>query len=266
MRSAAALRWMVGAVLLSIVIAALAYFTIISPALDATEEARERAESEQSRIDQLEIQLVGLKADFERIDEFKAELAALEVQLPPEVLLNELTRQVDGHALQAGVGIVGVSTSTPYQVLPPMRPAQPVEPTTPDDADPDGDSDESDSSAPPPPPEPAGPVLPEGFFAVPVQLTTVGTYADTLDFIDRLQQQNDRLLFVSAVQAGVLDQGGAEGGRPATEAGDLETQISFIGYVLLDPDSAFEIPEGDDGEPSPEPLPSDNGNPFAPLN
>src|SRR5690606_41229596 len=98
MRNPAALRWMVGAILVSLVIGALAFFVIISPTLDATAEARERAESEQARIDQLEIQLAGLKADFARIDAFLAEPAEIRVGIAREVLLNELTPPAAPHA------------------------------------------------------------------------------------------------------------------------------------------------------------------------
>src|SRR5690606_30388707 len=160
MRNPAALRWMVGAILVSLVIGALAFFVIISPTLDATTEARERAESEQARIDQLEIQLAGLRADFARLDEFKAELAEYQVELPTEVLLNELTRQLDGHAAQSDVVLVGMTTSTPYQVLPPRAMVEPPPPPPADDAEGE-DSDDDANAAPAPPPEPAGPILPD---------------------------------------------------------------------------------------------------------
>ena len=258
MRNPAALRWMVGAILVSLVIGALAFFVIISPTLDATAEARERAESEQARIDQLEIQLAGLKADFARIDEFRAELAEIRVGMPSEVLLNELTRQVDSHATQTEVVIADVSFSTPFEVLAPRSAAPP--PPAPEEGE---SEDEDGGDAAPATPEPTGPTLPEGFYAVPVQLLTVGTYEDTLDFIDRLQFGNERFLFVNGLQTSVLEQSGAEGGRPAVEDGDLETTISFVAWVLLNTDG--EIVDPEDADVVVPELPSGNGNPFAPL-
>lgn len=151
MRNPAALRWMVGAILVSLVIGALAFFVIISPTLDATAEARERAESEQARIDQLEIQLAGLKADFARIDEFRAELAEIRVGMPSEVLLNELTRQVDSHATQTEVVIADVSVSTPFEVLAPRSAAPP--PPAPEEGE---SEDEDGGDAAPATPEPTG--------------------------------------------------------------------------------------------------------------
>ena len=251
---------MVGAVLVSLLIGALAYFLIISPTLEATSEARERAESEQARIDQLEIQLAGLKADFARIDEFRAELAEIRVGMPSEVLLNELTRQVDGHATQAEIVIADMSVSTPFEVFAPQSATPP--PPPPAEGEGGAEGADADGTAQPAVPEPSGPSLPDGFYAVPVQLLTVGSYEDTLDFLDRLQFGNERYLFVSGLQTSVLEQSGAGGGRPAVEDGDLETTISFVAWVLLNEGEVVD-PEGEDVV-VPE-LPSSDGNPFAPL-
>ena len=261
MRSAAAVRWFVGAALLSFVLAALAYFLVISPVLDETTEARERAESEQARIDQLEDQLADLRADFARLDEFKAELADLQVQLPPQVLLNELTRQIDAHALQADVGIVDITASTPFEVLAPVVAAPPPPPELEgEDGEEAGES--SADGAASEQPVPSGPTMPEGFYAVEMQVTTVGSYADTMTFLDRLQLENERLLFVNGLSSTVLEQEGAQGGRPATEDGFLESVIRFVGYVLVDSSGQVVVPEETDVT---VPLPSYSGNPFEPL-
>ncbi len=256
MRNPAALRWMGAAVFVSIVIAAIAYFLMISPTMDATAEARERAEQEQARIDQLEIQLAGLRADFAKLDEYKAELAELQVQLPTELLLNELTRQIDGIAVQTDVFVVGMAPGFPYEVFAPTV-TQPA-PAPDDDADADEATDDETSA----PPAPTGPTLPAGFYAVPVAITLLAEYEPTLEFLETLQLDNPRLVLVNAVSTTVQDEQGAQGGRPATTPEFLETQVGFLAYVLLDSEGAVVPPV--EGAELP-PLPSGSGNPFAPL-
>lgn len=262
MRSAAAMRWLGGAIFLSFVIAAVAWFVLISPLRDATDEARERVESEQARIDQLEIQLAGLRADFAKLDEFKAELEQIRVHVPTDVLLNELTRQIDGLATQAEVFVLGLAPGIPYAVESPVVAAPPPPPA-------DGDADEEDAgdAAEEPStdtaPVPTGPQLPAGFYAVPFQMVLLAPYEETLEFVENLQRDNPRLVLVNSMTATAQDEQGAQAGRPDTAPGDLETTLGFIAWVLLDAEGNVVIPE--DGEVPAVDLPSGNGNPFAPL-
>src|SRR5690606_1773591 len=102
MRNPAAFRWTIATVFLAVILAAATYMLLIMPTMDATAEARELAEEEQFRIDQLEIQLAGLQADAKNLEQFRAELAELQVQLPTSLLLPELSRHHDGTADDSG--------------------------------------------------------------------------------------------------------------------------------------------------------------------
>lgn len=261
MRSAAGMRWIGGAVFLSVVIAAIAWFLLISPVQDATSDARERAESEQVRIDQLEIQLAGLRADFARLDEFKAELEEIQSQIPTEVLLNELVRQIDGVATQTEVFVLGVEPGLPYEVETASAPAPP--PSDDLESEDETSDDAAAEGSPAPAAQPTGPVLPAGFYAVPVQVTLLAAYDETIEFVENLQRENPRIVLVRSMTAVVQDEQGAQAGRPDTEAGDLETMLGLLVWVLVDEDGNVEIPP--DGEQSLPELPAGNGNPFAPL-
>lgn len=256
MRSAATTRWTVGAVVVALAVMALGWLLLISPLRDAEAEAREQIESEQARIDQLEIQLAGLRADYERLPELKAELEDLRVQLPTGVLIEDLTRQLDAIADDNDVFVLGITPSTPYAVVAPTAPA-PAQAETADS----GTSEEGEAT--PAPAEPEQVQLPSGFYAVPVQVALLGSYADTISFVEELQLENPRLVLVNSFTATVQDENGAGGGRPATEKGDLETTLGLIAWVLVQDGQVSVVDEGEE-VPAVE-LPSGNGNPFAPL-
>jgi len=264
MRNPAAFRWTIGTVFLAIILAAATYMLILMPTMDATAEAREFAEAEQVRIDQLEIQLAGLQADAKNLEQFRAELAELQIQLPTSLLLPELTRQLDGIAEDAEVTLTSVTPGIPYEVRAPVSAAPPPPPVEPEDGESDENAtDGEDGAAVPPPTEPVGPLLPGGFYAVPVQLNVVGTYDATVDFLEALQLENPRLFLVHGLAASALEQSGAQGGRPAVADGDLESQVSFLAYVLLD-NVGLEAGDDPSAEAPALPTPGD-GNPFEPL-
>lgn len=256
--------WVIGTVGLGLVIGAGAWFLGISPMLDAAAEMNDQAEMEAARVDQLEIQLAGLKADYEKMDEFRADLAALRVQLPAEIDQAALQLQLQDMATGAGVFVDMIAFTAPLAVVPEVAvapaAAEPAAEGTEEGAAEGTDSTgtAADGTAAAAPAEPTV----SNLYALPVELTTVGTFDATLELLNRLQTQAPRLIVVNNVSANALDERGAEGGRPATRAGDLETVIQAWVYVLLDETAApaAEVPVEE------APLPSGgSGNPFAPT-
>ena len=125
-----ATSWVVGTAVLGVLILAGAWFLLVSPRMESAADLRFQAESEAARADQLEIQLLGLKADAENIETFRTELAQLRVQMPAATELASLTRQLNDVAQQAGVFVSGVSPNTASAVEAPAAPvAAPVETT-----------------------------------------------------------------------------------------------------------------------------------------
>ena len=241
--------WVAGAVVVAVFIMVAGWFLAISPRMVSTADTRDRTAAQQARINQLDVQLAGLKRDFANIEEFRTELADLRVQIPNAVELSELTRQLADLAQQSQVFVVALNPSTPLQVVP----------VTPVVTTPVAPADAAGTAA-------AAPVVMEGFYAVPFEVIVLGGYTQTTDFIARLQTQNPRLLVVTGLMFSALGEAGAQAGRPAVAAGDLETSIKAYAYVLLDAAGTVT------GEVSPDatapdvlPTPAVPRNPFAPA-
>lgn len=252
--------WVLGTAFLAVLMLVAAWFFAISPRMESAAELRSQAQSEQAHADQLRIQLAGLKADAENIEAFRQELAALRTQLPAAAELANLTRQINDLSLQSGLFISGLVPGVPAAVVPPVAPAPPAA-ETPEATD-EAAGEDSETTD-----EPAVPVADplvaatQGLYSIPLQITVVGGYPQTLDFINRLQTANPRLVLVTTFVATAQEAAAAEGGRPAVNPGDLETVISCFVYALVDP-AVPTTPVADTEQP-PLPVPAADSNPFA---
>ena len=108
--------WILGTAFLAVVILALAWFFAVSPQLDEASAAREQAQSERDRNDLLEMQITKLAADFERIDEFKAELAALQKGVPSTLDQSAFNRELSDLSIGTGAFVVEVTSATSVPV------------------------------------------------------------------------------------------------------------------------------------------------------
>lgn len=255
--------WVIGTVLLAVLLIAGAWFLLISPSLDEAASNRAQAQTEQDRIDLLEAQLASLQADFERIDDFRDELAQLRGQVPGGVEISELTRQVNSLATRTGVAVLNVTATSPVlvSVVDPeaQAAAQAAADAAADAAAADELADPTTDAATP------APALPSTeYYAVPVNFVTYGDYQNTLSFVEALQTENLRLVLVTDVHATRLAATGSTGGRPAVADGALETRLSAYVIVVPSDGSEADDPEADDDVPSlPVPTPG-QPNPFLP--
>lgn len=268
--------WVVGAFVLALLMGAGAWFFGISPQLERASTMNQQAQVEATRADQLRIQLAGLKKAHENLDTYKADLAGLQAQLPASVKQADLQRQLDDMATGAGVFVDSVTFGVPVEVTPPVQ-AAPAAPAT-DGTSGDtatGDTATGDTAAGDTvtgtgadQAAAAAPTL-TGFYAQPVEITTTGSFAATVELFNRLQTQAPRLIVVNNFNATALKQAGGQSGRPATADGDLETVIHAWVYVLLDdaaPASDPAAPAESDGTAPALPTPGTGAaNPFAPA-
>lgn len=232
--------WVLAAVVVSAVIGGAAWFLGIDPMLTAASDMNEQAEFEAERVAQLEIQLVALKQDFEKLPEYEADLAGLQVQIPATMQQTTLNRDLAGLALNAGVFLDAVNVGVPVQLN--TQPVAAQAPTataggTTGTTEGAGDATAGTTATP----APAGV---QGFFAVPVELTVLGDYDKTTAFMGQVQTQSNRLMVVNGFTATGQKETGAQGGRPALAEGDLETIIQTWVYVLLDEDAAASLAAG----------------------
>lgn len=251
MNTSKTMPWVLGAALLALAIIAGAWLLLISPGLSAAADNRQQAESEQSRIDQLQMQIVQLKKDYANLDEFKATLGALQTQIPPTANISELTRQLDAMAQATGVYLTSVVPSTSLEVAPPAAPAPAADAGSSDGTVADGTSTDGTATdgtatdgtatdgaatdgAAAPQAQP-GPQAPANFYAIPIEVRLVGGYDATLAFIEQVQTINPRLLLVTSLAlTGQTEASPAEGGRPALKVGDPETVLQAYAYVLAE--------------------------------
>ena len=247
--------WIVGAVVVAFLAMAGAWFLAIAPRLDSAASMTDEASSELARVDQLEIQLAGLERDAANLADFRTELEGLREQVPADVELSELTRELQALATESGVQILSVAPATPTELVPAEEPAPaPVEAT-------DGTTDGTGGSEATTPTTPAVAQSVAGLYVVPLEIGTLGGYEETLAFLTRLQTGGTRLVLVSRITATSQEESGADGGRPAVAAGGLELRFTAYVFVLTESDAAVV-----DEEPvDPEPAPSGGPNPFEPL-
>lgn len=252
--------WVAGTVVAALLIMMAAWFLAISPRMVSAAETRDRTVAEQARIDQLDVQLAGLKRDFANIEEFRTELGELRVEIPNAIELSNLTRQIADLAQQAQVFVVALNPAMPLPVVP-VTPVV-AAPVVPEEgaAPADGATETTDDTTT------DAPVVIDGFYAVPFEVIVLGGYTQTIDFIARLQTQNPRLLVLTGLAATAQGEAGAQAGRPAIAAGDLETSVKGYAYVLLDAAGAIAGQESPDATaPDPLPTPVAPRNPFAPA-
>ncbi|NMR20166.1 hypothetical protein [Cellulomonas fimi] len=254
--------WVLGTAFLGAVLVAGGWFLGISPVLASTQETRAETDSVETRNDMLRVQLATLKKQYENLDEYKAELATLAVQIPSKADLAEYTREFTALAEATGTALVEVTPGTPLDVVPtvPQAPAAPTADEGSDAATDEGAAEET-STTDEPAPAPAGvPAVFEpipGFVAVPIDLTALGPVANVMAFLEGLQSGSQRLFLVTTLEGGGTDEEEASGGRPATARGELELTITGYIYVLKDSSAAVEEPaEGTPTPALPEPDPA----------
>ncbi|GEA88802.1 hypothetical protein [Cellulomonas cellasea] len=220
--------WIGGTAFVAVAMLAAAWFLLVSPTVATASESREQTESVRAQNDLLELQLAQLEADFAKLPEHKAELAALRVQIPTRAELAAFLRQLDEVAKASGVTVMSVTPSAPTAVVPAVSVAAPVAPATTEPAE--GGATDPATTAP----APAGPAPLTGFVQVPVSITVLGGYEPTLAFVDALQRAS-RLFLVTGLRATGQKVAEGGGGRPATELGHVELAVDGVMYVLTDP-------------------------------
>lgn len=254
--------WIGGTVFVALVIMAAAWFFAVSPMMSAAAEVRSEAEQTREMNEILDLKVEQLKADFAKLPEYEAELAGIQLQIPTGAMLADYLRQLDQIAVAHSVALTTVTPSIPQAVVlatpvvtaPEPTPAEGTEGT-------EGAADSGEVAAPPAPVVNTGPA---GFTAIPFSLTVIGTYDNTLAFLNSLQTGTQRLFLVTGFTGTAQKQADAGGGKPATAVGDQELVITGYTYVLPD---ALAVPETTDPAAAPVAPPAavPGKNPLLPV-
>lgn len=238
MKSSAA-SWIAGTVIVSLLLAVATWFLVISPKQDDIDAIKLETTNVKSQNELTEMKIAVLRKQFERLDEYKAALATIQLQIPTTAQLAEYTKEAAAAAEANQVTVMSWNPGVPLSVVPVVSLDPGAEATA----------------------------LPEvpGFVAVPVAMTVVGTYQNSLNFLESLQTGTQRLFLITTLSGTALTDGEASGGRPATAVGDMELAVNGYAYVLADPYGAVQPPVEDGTVPPALPVQPAGKNPLIPV-
>jgi Tfp pilus assembly protein PilO len=257
--------WIAGTVVVALLMAAASWFLLLSPQLTTASETRAAAESTRSSNETLALRVERLKAQFAELDQYKADLVALRLQIPTTAELSELMRQLDGAAAAHSVTVTAVSPGTPaaVTVTAPQAPAadpaaEATESTEETDAADSGESADAAAAAA------VASLVPAGMTQIPLSLTVVGSYDNVDAFIDTVQTGTSRLLLIANVSGVAQEDAVPGGGRPATSVGDVEATLTGAAFVLPDA-SVTAVPDPAETAPVAPPAAVPGKNPLVPV-
>jgi Tfp pilus assembly protein PilO len=259
-RQLSAKVWIGGTAFVAVLLLVAAWFLVISPVTARAAEDQMAADSQHEQNDLMELEIAKLAEQFTQLDTFRARLAELRLQMPVTGDGASISRELESLAAAAGVTITALAPSVPQVFVPAVAPDATTDAAAPAaepaDAGQGADAEGVDGTAG----ASADPVGIAGFYAIPISLTSVGSYESSVAFLRSVQVDASRLYLVSSINAVTQDAAGASAGRPATNAGDVEITMTGFAYILTD----ASMPVPDLTEVAPLPVPSGETNPFQP--
>lgn len=267
--------WVVGTSLVCVTVLGLGGFLLVKPQFDEASQVRDETAELATSNDELADEVAVLRADFAKIDEFRAALAQRRTKVPENADLSAMLRQIDAVAAAAGVTLI---TSSPGK-------AQAWEPPVEKEEEPAAEGDSEDAATPAPTAttaptddaEGAAEALTsdevlkkvaaeladvEGLYAIPVTIDVVGPYDNVRSLISLLQTGDGRYFFAGNFTITHLEPGEASGGRPAINPGDVELALAASVFVLTATEGASAVAETPDQPAAPLPPAPAGKNPF----
>lgn len=231
---------MIVAVLTGVAVLALGFLLGVQPQLAATAEARSQQEGVDAQNDALRATTAQLRAESERLPELTTELDARRGSVPSAADMPTLLRQLDEMATGAGVTVSGFTTADAVAYVAPEAPvasgtdaAAPAEGTPAEGAEggsTDGtatDGATADAAEPTAPPVVTDPLVTTAdFSSIAVTVDVQGSFAQALEFVDRLQK-GDRLFLVTSITSSDDEEADAGVGAQTWTVGGLV-------YVMTD--------------------------------
>ena len=267
-RGASTVQWVVGTVLVCVAGLVGSWLLLLGPMLDDAAATRAQADGVRLQNSALEGRLDALRAEFDRIGEYRAQLGALRVQVPDDAQLTALSDELDAAADDAGVTLVGIeaadsialtgavpagSAPSPTEETPAAAdPADPADATASgatvtDTTDTTGTTGTTDGTVDPSlgaaTVDAAVPPV-DGMVAIPLTVTVAGSFEEVRAFLVDLQTELDRRLLVSALNIVALEASSGENGARAADEGDIEVDIGALAFVLLGDADATVVPDG----------------------
>lgn len=250
--------WTLAAVIISALLFVAAWFLLISPVLAEASEVNDNTAEQEAKNDVARAEVAALREDFMRIDDYRADLAALQEQITTTQRYADIQRLIAQVAEDNDITVTSLvfGTGTVIDAPAPPEPEEPaVDPAAEEQSDATEDDEEVVVAAPKP--------LFTGLFSIDISLEIEGRYSDVLAAINQLQTGEQRLILINSVVLSP-DDTDAEGG---SNADATVAELSGQTFVLADPDDLAlreePVPVVDPSA-TPEPLPHSEDNPFAP--
>lgn len=274
--------WLFGALVVAIVLAALAYFFLISPELEKSASANEKLEVAKNDNFALESQINGMKKKEQQVPEWNDEIGKISLDMPPTVEQPALERLINELAAKYDLPMVEVTYGRPEEVIPSTTegyepptlsngeegatpsPSPSPEPSSSAEPSPAPSTDAEGNPIPPAEPKPVNTAPPfVGLVAIPVTVGTEGEPADVMAFMAELQTQIDRFYTATNFTITKADPTEEAPGRRALTEKDWTLNLSGMVFTLIDPNYSF--PGDAEGEVDTFVPGTKVPNPFAPL-
>ncbi|NIJ05292.1 hypothetical protein [Frigoribacterium faeni] len=234
---------MIVAVLSGVAVLALGFLLGVQPQLAAATTAADQRATVEEQNEGLRATLAQLVAENDELGSLSADRDARRASVPDSPNMPELLRQLGEMAGAAGVPVTGfttedaVSYEMPASVAAPAADASTTEGTDSSegtDASADAPAAASGPTAPTTFTDPA--VTAANFSTIAVTVEIEGSYAQALDFVDRLQK-GSRLFLVTTIEGAEETEGEQADGATAAPGAQAWT-IGGLVFVLQDGDDA----------------------------
>lgn len=242
--------WVGGTAFVAVALLGGTWFLAVAPTLSLAAETQVQTTATEQQNADLRTKIAQLKVDFANLPALEQQLADLRVGIPTSLELADYLRELDGAATANSITLLDLAFTDSLSVPVAAAPAAVVpDPSATTEAT-AGTDDAAAEVAP------AAPAAIDGFIAVPVTMTALGTFPSGLTFLSTLQTGTQRIFLPSNVTAVGQPEAPAANGRPATVQGDIELKITGYLYVLEDttdvapsPSPTVELPQLDDRNP-----------------
>lgn len=218
--------WIALAMFISIVLAVFTWFFFVSPKFDEKSILADQEAGLVLENNELETRVTTLRAQFARIDEFRAELAQLQVRVPTTADTEDLVAELDAAASKHDVILQAVAAETAQSLI-----GDTVEVPEPEPSATASDSDDSQGAVdaevvPETAPAPGWAVDgPNELVTLPYKIDIDADYADAIAFINELQTKEGRYFLLSNPVVTALDIDG--------EDVDQELNLTFTLYTFV---------------------------------
>jgi Tfp pilus assembly protein PilO len=218
-------RWSSGTALLCLALLAMSWLFLVSPRRSEAAELRDQNTATQSQNDLLDVKIAQLRAQFAKLPESQAELAAILTQMPADAGVPRLVRDLDAMARSTGVTLTSVTPGAGQALLA----------ATPAAAGAAGAAGTPGAGAV----GTAGAATDGStVVSVPVSVVLSGDYFQTVAFLKQIQTDMPRAFLLTTVQMSA-GAGGASGGASATGG---TVQVTLSGQVFALPGMTADLP------------------------